>query len=202
MLKLRELLFGEYNSIGRALKNPDRVKRLSLHFTPNIDDYAKDFLKFRKLTSLDVLVAGSYTGLLPEQIGELKTLTKLTIINVPFKEFPLWITKLNRLECLRLRGFAYLELHPDVKHLVNLKELSLENCDFTVIPEDVKAIKNLRILGFGANWFLKVEENRLPEHLEVLNVFRQNTNNEELKKLKGKRPQLKINFYDGERAEK
>ncbi|MFD2601347.1 leucine-rich repeat domain-containing protein [Flavobacterium suzhouense] len=196
MGKLRELLFGEYNSLERALKNPNRVKRLRLHFTANIDDFAEDFLKFSKLSSLYVLVGGGYSKLLPEQIGELKTLTELAIINVPFKEFPLWITRLYRLKRLYLRGFDFLELHPDVKKMDNLKELSLENCDFTIIPEDIRDLENLRMLSFNADWLLKVEENRLPEKLEELNVFRHQIDDKVLKELKEKRPLLKINFYD------
>ncbi|RDI12312.1 hypothetical protein [Flavobacterium sp. AG291] len=78
----------------------------------------------------------------------------------------------------------------------NLKELSLENYDFTIIPEDIRDLENLRVLSFNADWLLKVEENQLPEKLEELNVFRQQIDDKVLKELKEKRPLLKINFYD------
>jgi len=199
MTKLRELLFGEYDDINRALKNPGRVKRLILVFLQsdeNINDYAEDFLKFERLSKLSIQTSANHVSYLPKQIGRLKNLVELSVLNVQFHEFPLWITELKKLKRLHLRGFNFLELNVGVKKLDNLEVLSLDNCDFTVLPTGLKMIKNLKVLNCNADWQLKIQYELLPEKLEVLHVFRQNIIEEELLSLRSNRPELKLYFVD------
>ncbi|KGO93222.1 leucine-rich repeat domain-containing protein [Flavobacterium subsaxonicum] len=192
MGRFRELFFGEFNNLSRALLKPGRVKKLRLSFPDNLNDHGAEFLKFTKIRSLNIQTNIYHAPYLPKQIGQLKTLTKLSILNVPFEEFPEWIPGLTNLEYLMVRGCEITEIPPGIKNLQKIKVLRIENCEVTALPVQLAAIPNLKYLSLTDTRIKKLDVSSLPPNLETLGIIMTLINTDEKFRIKEHKPTLKF----------
>lgn len=147
MGKFNEYVFREYNDINRAVRFSKSVKKLNVLLPENLNNYSAEFSKFVNLQSLDIHAKLNHVPYLPEQIGSLSMLKRLSILNVPFIEYPLWIFGLKNLEYLMVRGHEIKYIPLGVAALSKLKVLRLENCDLVKLPEDLRDLKKLEELS-------------------------------------------------------
>jgi Leucine-rich repeat (LRR) protein len=139
-----------YTDIDLALQEPRKVQRLSLQFwEKDINDYASEFVKFENLKELNIHTAITHAPFVPNQIGGLKKLKRLSILNVPFQEFPDWIQDLGELEYLSVRGCELTAIPSFIGNLRNLKELRVENCELGSIPKELSALDKVKYLSFA-----------------------------------------------------
>ena len=164
----RKFIYKLYGNIDMALKNPSKVKRLWLTFC-NLDNYATDFLKFVSLQELYIHSELFYKTL-PAEIGQLKTLKKLEILNVDFDGFPEWTTNLVNLEYLMVRGCEITSVPKTIANLKKLKVLRIENCELAEMPEGINELTLLQELSFAITPILFSSLGNFPKSLKKLDV--------------------------------
>lgn len=196
MGKFREFLLGEYNDLGRALQKPELVKSLTINLPENLNDYGAEFARFTKLQSLDIQTKIEHLSYIPEQIGNLKQLKRLSILNVPFLEFPEWIFGLINLEYLRVRGCEITTVPYRIRNLSKLKTLRIENCELNVIPPGLKEMQNICYLSLTDTKIKAINVEDLPPNLRVLNINMNHIDHSTLQKIKKSRPELKFDRVD------
>ena len=196
MGKFREFLLGEYNDLGRALQKPELVKSLTINLPENLNDYGAEFARFTKLQSLDIQTKIDHLSYIPEQIGNLKQLKRLSILNVPFLEYPEWIFGLINLEYLRVRGCEITTVPYGIRNLSKLKTLRIENCELNVIPPGLKEMQNIFYLSLTDTKIKAINVEDLPPNLRVLNINMTHIDYSTLQKIKKSRPELKFDRVD------
>jgi len=132
---------------------------------------------FRKLENLrelsiqgDVSIFSDEEFDLPEEIGQLTKIEKLTLLNLPIKDFPHWTLNLKRLKYLMIRGTDLQILPSSIKQLSELTTLRIENCPLTALPTDLKEMKKLKNLGLSDTKLTIVNNETLPASLRKINL--------------------------------
>jgi len=174
------------------LLKPAQVKKLCLLFPDNLNDHDAEILKFTNLRSLDIKTNINHAHYLPKQIGQLKTLKKLSILNVSFLEFPEWIPGLTNLEYLMVRGCEITEIPAGIKNLQKLKVLRIENCQVTALPVQLAAMPNLKYLSLTDTRIKELDVSSLPPNLETLGIIMTLIDTDEKLRIKEHKPTLKF----------
>lgn len=121
-----------YTNIEDAMKNPDKVYRLDLSNQ-----------QFEKLPSFSVFTNLEY----------------LSLRNDHLKEFPEGIGKLRKLKTLDLSGNDFLVLPDELRNLINLEELYLndeKNLDFNQTFDVLKELPELQMLHLDNDYIRKI----------------------------------------------
>lgn len=164
----------KFDSLVEATKAPADCKSLHLLVKENLKYAGQFFIKLENLRELfirgDVSVYHDDTFELPEEIGQLKKIEKLTLLNLPVKDFPQWILYLKRLKYLMIRGTDVQILPGSVKLLSELKTLRIENCPLTALPPDLKEMGKLRNLGLSDTKLTTINQETLPPSLRIINL--------------------------------
>ncbi|WP_151089382.1 leucine-rich repeat domain-containing protein [Hymenobacter baengnokdamensis] len=160
-----------YTDINLVLHKPQKVQRLSVQFWEgDTNSYADDFIRFKNLKELNIQTGLNHPSFLPSQIGELKKLKKLSILNVPFKEFPTWIQNLVELEYLSIRGCELTEIPRFIGRLRNLKELRVENCELDSIPKELSLLDKVKYLSLADTKITYFPLENLPPNIKSLGL--------------------------------
>ncbi len=108
---------------------------------------------------------------LPTEIGALRTLRRLELLNLPV-DFPEWIANLTDLRYLMVRGTDVREVPDWIVRLKKLHTLRVENCDLQSLPSTLRQMDNLRHLGLCHTPLLpSLSPEQLPRHLKSLDVL-------------------------------
>ncbi|SFD91775.1 leucine-rich repeat domain-containing protein [Flavobacterium phragmitis] len=188
----------KFSSLTEALENPKNCKKLSLKFyNHSLKDKGEIFSQFVNLEVLEIQTDTSTYYLndfeLPTEIGNLKKLKKLSVLNFPLKTFPDWIFNLESLQYLMLRGNDMDTIPEPISQLKNLKTLRIECCPLNSIPETLSQLKNLKFLGLCDTRLTDLNSNLFPDNLKE--IYFNGTgvyNDEDLECLKKKLPRTKI----------
>jgi len=165
----------KFDSLTEALKSPGDCKILNMLFIKeNLKYSGQAFKKLENLRELwiqgDVSIFHDEEFGLPEEIGQLTKLEKLTILNLPVKEFPVWTLNLNRLKHLMIRGTDLEILPGSITQLSKLKTLRIENCPLTTLPPELKEMKKLKTLGLCDTKLIKLDTENLPTSLRKIDL--------------------------------
>ena len=126
------------------------IKKLYITFPIyNISKLGSHFLKFTSIQELYLQSNISYKYLPPKEIGRLKTLQQLHILNFNYQQFPEWILGLENLSELMIRGNNIQYLPEEIAKLTNLKKLRIENCELTKVPLSITKLNKLKHLSFA-----------------------------------------------------
>jgi hypothetical protein len=188
----------KYTDLDEAIKEAKKVKRIwLLAFDIDVNNYTKDFLKFTVIERLFIQTDILATPFLPKEIGELKTLKRLEILNVPFQEFPTWIENLENLEYLMVRGCELTELPSFIAKLKKLKVLRIENCALASIPKELSLLENLQELSLVITPIRELPLEYLPKKLKYLCLFQTHVGNDmnKMKFLMTSLPNTKITSH-------
>jgi internalin A len=148
--KCRRLLIWvdeEFQSSGKQLLRLTHLQELSLHGKHTIFDYP------------------NFT--LPVEIGQLHTLRKLTLLNLPVTP-PEWIAQLSELRNLKLRGINLVDIPSWIVELKNLHSLNIENCELHGLPEELRQMSNLRYLRFADIQLRELRPEQFPQNLKLI----------------------------------
>ena len=163
------MFYKTYKNIDKALINPKKVKKLYIQLPQkDLNEYEGEFLKFKNLKSLDIHVAITHSPLLPKEIGQLKKLTRLSILNVPFEKFPDWIKDLENLKYLMVRGCDLNQIPEFIGNLQKLRHLRVENCELSSIPKELSKLKKIRHLSFADTKIPDFPLENLPPNIKTL----------------------------------
>jgi Leucine-rich repeat (LRR) protein len=165
----------KFDSLIEALKSPTDCRTLNLLFVKeNLKHLGQSFRKLENLRELfiqgDVGVFYDEEFDLPEEIGQLTKIEKLTLLNLPIKDFPRWTLNLKRLKYLMIRGTDLQILPGSIKQLSELTTLRIENCPLTALPTDLKEMNKLKNLGLSDTKLTIINQETLPTSLRKINL--------------------------------
>lgn len=195
---------GIFNNIERALESPEKVTELSL--TDSVDEESFKYItemnnlkrikiklkgciipaEIEKLQNLEELVIYSVSNTIkeiPDSIGRLKKLKKISVENQQLTSLPDSLFLLADLKRLLIGNNKINDLSPDIDKLAVLEELDIRgnpvkflpdtignctqlrivtasHCSIHSIPPDIGRLKNLFSLNLGKNYL-----NELPREL-------------------------------------
>ena len=195
MIKLRyqrksENLF-EDPAVAKAIK----TLRITLP-DYELHDCGKEFLKFERLKELYVHSDVEFKSLLPTELGALKSLEKLTILNFDYREFPNWILGLKNLKSLTFRSNGVDTIPEEIGQLKLLSCLRIENCCVKDLPLALRELHELKQLSLSDNKYLeRINLDCLPKNLRVLNLVMTQVSEDHLLTIKKRFPSLTLNKF-------
>jgi len=159
----------------------------------NLEKQGQHFLNFKKLKSLFLQSHVNSKYLIPNDVGELKSLKKLGVLNFNYDQFPEWILNLSNLEYLMFRGSDIKNLPESIHKLTNLKYFRLENCSIKKLPESMFNMGKLVHLSLIDNFNIEsIDSNCLPRNLRKLTVTPSNLSSKQKEMISNSRPKLKV----------
>ncbi len=174
-LSMKFTIRTKFDSLIEALRVPADCRVLNLLFIKeNLKHLGQSFKKLENLEELfiqgDITICSDNKFQLPDEIGQLKKLEKLTLLNLPIKDFPHWTLNLKRLKYLMIRGTDIDILPSSINQLSELTTLRIENCPLTVLPTELKEMKKLKELGLSDTMLTKIDKKYLPTSLKKINL--------------------------------
>ena len=140
-----------------------------------VREWGPELLRLRRLRELylqgdpSIYYLTDFT--LPVEIGALRTLRKLELLNLPIN-FPEWIVNLPNLRYLMVRGTDATTVPDWIVRLKKLHTLRVENCDLQALPHTLRQMDNLRHLSLCHTPLLpSLSPDQLPKRLKSLNIL-------------------------------
>ena len=161
-----------FTSLSAASIAPASCRRLHLFVGDSLEHTGAQFLQLSRLQELYIqgdtskLFSCALFGL-PAEIGQLRTLQKLSFLNLPI-DFPEWIINLKNLRYLMVRGTDLTSIPPWISELKHLHTLLVEVCDITTLPDTMRHMNHLQGLGLCDTHLLQVNPEQLPQSLKWL----------------------------------
>jgi hypothetical protein len=102
----------------------------------------------------ELTLGGGQIDTLPDEIGHLLNLKKLSVLDVAFKKFPPSFKNLQQLKVLKIKhaiqycpaDSPFFALPEEICQLAELEELHIESCLLSFIPEQIQQLPALRKL--------------------------------------------------------
>ncbi len=164
----------KFSNLEDAVKQPNDCRVLSLIMLDhNLVTKDADFSKLKNLRELYIqgnpLIYDLADFDLPSTIGQLMKLEVLSLLNLPIKIFPPWITTLTNLEYLMVRGTDVTMIPESISELKNLKTLRVENCPLAELPSSLKKMNKLSKLELCDTRLINLNSTLFPRNLKHLN---------------------------------
>lgn len=162
-----------YASLPQTLPWPSLCRRLVVYAVDHrVQEWGPIFLQLTHLQDLHLQgshsIYDSTTFSLPVEIGQLRALKRLTLLNLPI-DFPAWIADLPHLRALTVRGTDLTTIPAWIHQLSRLHTLRVENCDLAVLPKTLRELNNLRELGLCDTRLRDFSPAQFPPQLHSLN---------------------------------
>lgn len=157
----------KFESLSEAIERPNNCTTLTLLFIKdNLKDSGHSFIQLKNLKKLsiqgDPSIYYDYGFKLPKEIGQLKKLHTLSLLNLPITTFPDWILNLENLRYLMVRGTDINILPGSISRLNFLQTLRIENCPLKVLPEELNQLVNLKTLGLCDTDIEEIDSRTVP----------------------------------------
>jgi len=165
----------KFSSLDDACqKKPENCKKLSLLFIKqNLKNSGDILSKFINLEILEIQGDPTIFYLndfeLPKEIANLHKLKKISLLNLPFKIFPEWITTIKSLRYLMIRGTDIDSIPDSIVRLDHLKTLRVENCELNKLPKVFNQMENLEFLGLSDTKLTDLNSELFPKNLKEIN---------------------------------
>jgi hypothetical protein len=137
---------GEFNSIKRALNNPDKVVVLKINpFENHINEIPKEIFKLPNLVEIDLTDQNIST--IPKEITTAKKLEKLNLIGNNITEIPSQLCGCDKLVELRIGGD--IKSFPKcLKTMKSLNHLSVQSNSVNELMDELLTFKNITTAHF------------------------------------------------------
>ncbi|WP_445710608.1 hypothetical protein [Flavobacterium sp.] len=169
---IKEIVFGRFICLDRALKYPKRVRKLKLSvFGYSLLDYSENFKQFVNLESINLHVCLSHPIAFPDELCISQKLHTIKILNYPLHEFPSCLATLPNLKFLYLRGHE-IKTIPDFgeEAFKNIETFTIENCELEAVPNFLSRLKKLKSVSFAITKLTEIKGNSFPEGVVNLNM--------------------------------
>lgn len=159
-----------YTNLSTAIKNPEKVYRLSL--------------KKQKLRNI------------PESVFLLTNLQELNISRNKIKEIPKKIAQLKNLEKLDASSNKIDTVHAEIGELVNIKELNLSQNFISYLPSSIGNLNKMVLLDLWKNYIsvFPPEISNLQKTLKVVDLRVNIIKDDEQEEISNLLPETKIYF--------
>jgi Leucine-rich repeat (LRR) protein len=162
-----------YTSLPQQLAWPSLCRRLSIYSVDHrLQEWGSQLLQLSHLQDLhlqgDSSIYDSPNFILPADIGQLRTLKSLVLLNLPI-DFPEWIVDLPNLHSLTVRGTNLTTIPPWIDQMSRLRTLRVENCNLAHLPQTLRQMSNLRELGLCDTKLRDFSPAQFPPHLKQIN---------------------------------
>lgn len=163
----------KFSNLEDAVKQSNDCRVLSLIMLDhNLVDKDTDFSKLKNLRELYIqgnpIIYDLADFDLPSTIGQLMKLEVLSLLNLPLKIFPHWITTLTNLEYLMVRGTDVTKIPESISELKNLKTLRVENCALAELPKSLNRMDKLSKLELCDTRLIDLNSSLFPKNLKHL----------------------------------
>jgi hypothetical protein len=165
-----------FTSLSAASAAPAACRRLQLQFIEeSLENTGSQFAKLSRLQELYIqgdvstLFCSDSPFSLPAEIGQLRTLQRLVLLNLPI-DFPQWIINLTNLRSLTVRGIDLLNIPLWIHELKSLRVLEVANCGLATLPVSLRQMSNLQELWLTDTPLLQLTPDQLPPGLKHLNL--------------------------------
>lgn len=164
-----------YHNLPDAVRNASACRELHLKgLDYNLKPHGAEFLKFSKVTTLYIHANFTIYDMegfeLPPEIGQMQSLRYLSLLNLPLKEFPVWLTQLSRLEFLLLRGTDITVVPVSLEGMRSLQTLRIENCPLQEIPPGLNKLRKVEKLGLSNTRLKTLHPGQLPYGIRELDL--------------------------------
>ncbi len=157
-----------YDNLSEALKEPDKVIRLSLR-GKKLKTVPGDIFKFKNLQELD-LSKNKLTSL-PEKIGTLSNLQILNVSSNQLGSLPDSIGMLKNLKKITAFKNNLTALPKQIGLLENLEVLDLWSNDLATFPEEMNKLKKLRWMDLRVILLNDEDQERIRQLLPHAKIF-------------------------------
>jgi Leucine-rich repeat (LRR) protein len=147
-----------YTDLSLALKEPDKVIRISLR-KQKLKEFPAAILQFKNLQYLDL--SKNSIKEIPEQIGLLQNLQYFAISRNKVESFPPEIGQLKNLRWLIMNQNELTLLPPQIGNLEKLEYLDLWSNNLDHFPEEMKNLKKLKVLDLRVILITDSEQGRI-----------------------------------------
>jgi Leucine-rich repeat (LRR) protein len=130
-----------YEDLNEALKNPDKVYRLSQR-GQKLKEVPQEIMKFKNLQDLDL--SRNKLKSIPETIGTLTNLQVLNVSSNQIETLPDSIGMLKNLKKLIAFKNNLIGLPKELGNCENLEVLDLWSNDLAIFPPEISKLKKLR----------------------------------------------------------
>ncbi|MGI4733940.1 MAG: leucine-rich repeat domain-containing protein [Janthinobacterium lividum] len=142
----------------------------------DVDDslasWGPQLLRFSQVRELAVRwysgAATTIDTLFPPELARLRTLRRVTLLNVPLADFPAWLIDLPNLQYLTVRGTDVTCIPDWICSLKQLRTLRVENCRLTTLPTTLRQMAALRELGLSDTQIHDFSPAQFPPNLKRL----------------------------------
>lgn len=191
-IRIKGFKAGEHwEELFNILSNYKKLKGIELFYNDGLNKLPKNIKKNPYLRTISIVGNKqlNYDDLF-KKLSHLDSLTNISLVDNKLKVIPKSFKKLKQLKSLHVSGNEGLNYEQLVEQLgeSNIEELSIPLNSLSEIPENIKNLKELKVLDIRQNYIAELP-NSISE-LDSLKDFKSEDNiflnvNEELSKLKG-----------------
>ncbi len=157
-----------YVDLNQALKNPDRVIRLSLR-KQKLKEFPKEILQFKNLQYLDI--SKNSIKELPPEIGDLKNLQYFSASKNDIEAFIPELGSLTNLRWLIMNQNEISLLPPQIGNLTKLEYLDMWSNNLDHFPEELKNLKKLKTFDLRVILIADSEQSRIVSLLPDTKIY-------------------------------
>ena len=157
-----------FTSLAEAMKDPDKVVKLSLR-KEKLDKFPPEIFTFKNLQYLD-LSKNRLTSI-PEEIESLPNLQVLILSKNDIESLPKEIGRLKNLRVLNVNQNELMALPPQIGNLENLQYLDLWSNNISYFPEQMKYLKNLRMMDLRVILINTPDQKKIQEMLPNTRIY-------------------------------
>lgn len=157
-----------FTSLEEALKNPDKVIKLSLR-KQKLKAFPPEILRFRNLQYLDL--SKNHIREIPESIDTLQQLQVLILSKNDIETLPKELGRLRNLRTLNINQNELVALPPQIGNLENLRYLDLWSNNISHFPDQMKYMKSLKVMDLRVILINDADQKRIQEMLPHTRIF-------------------------------
>lgn len=137
---------GEFNSVNRALKNPEAVEIFKINpYQTRLTSFPLEVMELPNVKIIDL--NGQQIMTIPEGLNRLENLEVLNLLDNNISEIPVSICDCENLKELRIGG--YIEKFPDcLKKMKGLKHLSIQSNTVNDLMDELREFEYLETSHF------------------------------------------------------
>ena len=161
-----------YTSLEQALKNPQKVYKLSLRKN-KLKKLPPEIITLTNLRFLDL--SKNKIVVIPAGIGELKNLQQLILSRNHIETLPKEIGNLKNLKYLNINQNDLMSLPSEMAELENLESLDLWSNNIDAFPQEMRKLKKLKTLDLRVIYMNEEKQKKIQAQFPNTKIYFSNS---------------------------